>query len=65
MLNFSRRIGIHPSLHFKKIGNYDSVRVGLSYRALGVSVPDGILRFWIDSHADYDALIKRNWMGTT
>lgn len=50
----------HPSLHFKKIGKYYSVRVGLSYRALGVSVPDGILWFWIGSHADYDALIKRN-----
>jgi len=49
----------HPSLHFKKIGKYYSVRIGLSYRALGVSVPEGVLWFWIGSHADYDALIKR------
>ncbi|MFZ2089982.1 MAG: hypothetical protein WAU47_15545 [Desulfobaccales bacterium] len=24
----------HPSLHFKKIGRFRSVRIGLSYRAL-------------------------------
>lgn len=26
----------HPSLHFKKIGRFRSVRVGLRYRALAV-----------------------------
>jgi hypothetical protein len=26
----------HPSLHFKKVGQYWSVRVGKGYRALGV-----------------------------
>jgi hypothetical protein len=26
----------HPSLHFKKIGSYWSVRVGLHYRALAI-----------------------------
>lgn len=49
----------HPSLRFKKIGQYYSVRVGLTYRALGIAVPEGILWFWVGSHADYDALIKR------
>lgn len=34
----------HPSLHFKKVGKYWSVRVGQSYRALGVEVEKGI--FW-------------------
>jgi hypothetical protein len=47
----------HPSLHFKQIGRYRSVRVGLHYRALGVDVDDGILWFWIGTHADYDALV--------
>ena len=47
----------HPSLHFKKIGRYRSVRVGLQYRALGVEIPEGILWFWIGSHADYDKLL--------
>jgi hypothetical protein len=44
----------HPSLHFKKAGGYFSVRVGQHYRALGVAAPDGVLWFWIGSHAEYD-----------
>ena len=48
----------HPSLHFKKVGNYWSVRVGLDYRALGVEIEEGVLWFWIGSHTDYDQLIK-------
>jgi hypothetical protein len=31
----------HPFLHFKKIGRYWSVRVGIHYRALSVEVEDG------------------------
>lgn len=50
----------HPSLHFKKIGRLWSVRVGEKYRALGVDQePDGILWFWIGTHAAYDTLIRR------
>jgi hypothetical protein len=45
-------------LHFKKVGRFWSVRIGLRYRALGVEAADSPLRFWIGSHADYDALIK-------
>lgn len=48
----------HPSLHLKKIGRYWSVRVGLHYRALAVEIEDGMLWFWIGSHAEYDKLIK-------
>jgi hypothetical protein len=47
----------HPSLHFKKIGNFWSVRIGLYYRAIGVNIPEGVLWFWIGSHANYDKLI--------
>jgi hypothetical protein len=47
----------HPSLHFKKIGKYRSVRIGLLYRALAVEVADGLLWFWIGSHSDYDKLL--------
>ena len=47
----------HPSLHFKRIGYFVSARVGISYRALGISAPDGILWFWIGSHAEYDRII--------
>ena len=47
----------HPSLHLKQIGRFWSVRIGLSYRALGVGIEDGVLWFWIGSHADYDRLV--------
>ncbi len=50
----------HPSLHLKKVDTVRglwSVRVGLQYRALGVEKPDGIVWFWIGSHADYDKLL--------
>jgi hypothetical protein len=48
----------HPSLHLKRVGDYWSVRVGLGYRALAVEVDDGLLWFWIGSHARYDELIR-------
>ena len=47
----------HPSLHFKKSGKYWSIRVGMHYRALAVEIEDGLLCFWIGSHAEYDKLI--------
>jgi hypothetical protein len=47
-----------PSLQFKKVGRYWSVRVGLRYRALAVEVDGGYLWFWIGPHADYDKLIN-------
>jgi hypothetical protein len=48
----------HPSLHFKKVGRYWSVRVGIHYRALAAEIEDGLVWFWIGSHAEYDKLIK-------
>jgi hypothetical protein len=48
----------HPSLHFKKVDKLWSARVGIHYLAIGVDVPDGVLWFWIGSHADYDRLIS-------
>jgi hypothetical protein len=48
----------HPSLHLKRVGDYWSVRVGIGYRALAVEVDDGLLWFWIGSHARYDELIR-------
>ena len=47
----------HPSLHFKKIGRLWSVRVGAHYRALGLDKPEGVVWFWIGSHADYEKLL--------
>lgn len=48
----------HQSLHFKKVKNYRSVRIGIHYRALGIEAGSDIVWFWIGSHADYDRLIS-------
>lgn len=48
----------HPSLHFKKTGKFWSVRIGLHHRALAIQTPDGLLWFWIGTHAEYDALVR-------
>jgi hypothetical protein len=48
----------HPSLHFKKVGDYWSVRAGKGYRALGVETPKEISWVWIGSHAEYDKLLR-------
>jgi hypothetical protein len=47
----------HPSLQFKNVGRYHSVRIGLRYRALGVPVQEGVQWFWVGSHSDYDKLV--------
>jgi hypothetical protein len=47
----------HPSLQFKKVGRFWSVRVGIRYRALGVEINGDLVWFWIGSHAEYDAKI--------
>ena len=48
----------HPSLNFKRVGPYWSVRVGQHYRALAVEIDGGLLWFWIGTHAEYDANIR-------
>lgn len=48
----------HPSLQFKPVGRYWSVRAGLQYRALAIKDGDDLIWFWIGSHADYDRLVK-------
>ncbi|MBI3801365.1 MAG: hypothetical protein HY268_30880 [Deltaproteobacteria bacterium] len=47
----------HPSLHFKRIGELWSVRVGDHYRALGIDEAGDINWIWIGTHAEYDKLI--------
>lgn len=49
----------HPSLHFKRIGELWSVRVGLHHRALALADSDGAHWFWIGTHADYNELLGR------
>lgn len=50
----------HPGLQFKKLEgqeNIYSARIGLAYRALAVMKKDGLVWFWIGSHAEYERLI--------
>ena len=47
----------HPSLHFNKVGRFWSARVGAHYRAVAVEAADGLVWFWIGTHADYDRLL--------
>jgi len=52
----------HPSLQFKRVSQNQpiySVRIGISYRALGLRTEEQIYWFWIGSHSEYDDLLKR------
>jgi mRNA-degrading endonuclease RelE of RelBE toxin-antitoxin system len=48
----------HPSLHLKKVGRYWSARVGIKYRTVAVEIEEGLVWFWIGTHAEYDKLIQ-------
>ena len=54
---FLKQDARHPSLRFKKVGRFWSVRVGGHHRALAIEAADGLVWFWIGSHADYDKLL--------
>lgn len=47
----------HPSVRLKRVRRFTSARVGAHYRALAVHVPNGLLWFWIGSHAEYDRIV--------
>jgi len=47
----------HPSLSFKKVGRYWSVRVGIHYRAAAVQEGDDVVWFWIGHHSEYDRIL--------
>lgn len=46
----------HPSLHFKKVGDLYSARVGIAHRALAIDGVDGPIWFWVGDHNAYDKL---------
>ena len=48
----------HPSLQFKPVGEYWSVRVGLNYRALAIQRGSDWVWIWIGPHTDYDKFLK-------
>lgn len=47
----------HPSLHFKPVGRFWSVRVTRNIRVLGVRDSDTMIWFWIGSHDEYERII--------
>jgi len=47
----------HPSLRFKKVGRFWSVRVGIHYRAAAVEDGEDFVWFWIGHHSEYDRLL--------
>ncbi len=56
-----RRNPDHSGLRFKRVHSTQaiySVRISLSYRALGVLEGDEMIWFWIGSHQDYDELLR-------
>ena len=49
----------HPSLNFKKVGKFWSVRITDFYRALAIKDGEDYIWVWIGTHDDYDKMIKR------
>ena len=49
----------HRSLHFKKIGNLWSARVGINYRAIAVEDGVDFIWVWVGPHDEYQRLIKQ------
>jgi mRNA-degrading endonuclease RelE of RelBE toxin-antitoxin system len=50
----------HPSLHFKKIGRFWSVRIGLDYRVLALEDDSDFIWVWIGGHDEYERIISRD-----
>lgn len=49
----------HPSLRLKKIGIFWSVRIGQGHRALARDRPEGLSRFWIGGHDEYERILNK------
>ncbi len=47
----------HPSLHFKEVGRFWSVRIDLNYRALAVKDGDDFIWVWAGSHDKYERML--------
>jgi len=48
----------HPSLYFKKVGKFWSVRIGANYRALAIEDGEDFIWVWIGTHDEYERTIK-------
>ena len=47
----------HPSLHFKKVGDFWSARVDIHHRALAVEDDEDFIWVWIGPHDEYERII--------
>ena len=47
----------HPSLRFRKVGRFWSVRTGHAHRALAVEDGGVFIWIWIGSHDEYERLV--------
>ena len=48
----------HPSLQFKKVGPFWSIRITEDYRSLALLRNDIYHWFWIGTHAAYERILK-------
>ena len=48
----------HPSLYFKNVGRFWSVRIGRQYRAVSIFEHDLCVWFWIGDHDGYERLLR-------
>ena len=48
----------YPSLHFKKVGKFWSVRISNFYRALAIKDGEDYIWVWIGTHDEYERMIK-------
>ena len=46
-----------PSLRFKKVGDFWSVRIGRSHRAIAVEDKGDLIWMWIGTHGEYDRIV--------
>ncbi|MCR4342871.1 MAG: hypothetical protein NUV40_03145 [Patescibacteria group bacterium] len=49
----------HPSLHFKKVGDLWSARVGMNHRALSVEDGEDYIWVWIGTHDEYERMVNK------
>ena len=47
----------HPSLRFKKVGDFWAIRLSRDYRALAREEEGDFIWFWVGTHAEYERRI--------
>jgi hypothetical protein len=50
----------HPSLQFKKVALFWSIRIGLHHRALALKQAEAFVWVWIGNHDDYLKMIRKS-----